>query len=61
MSRPLRMEYAGALYHVTSRGDRQEYIYEEYADRRLFLSVLGDVCLSYTGVSRIISMAKDKT
>jgi len=56
MSRPLRMEYAGALWHVTSRGDRQED-----AERRLFLSVLGDVFLSYTGVSRIISMAKDKT
>ena len=24
MARPLRIEYAGALYHVTSRGDRQE-------------------------------------
>ena len=47
MSRPLRMEYAGTLYHVTSLGDRQEDIYEEDADRRLFLSVLGGVCLSY--------------
>jgi putative transposase len=46
MSRPLRIEYAGALYHITSRGDRQEDIYEEDANRRLFLSVLGDVCLS---------------
>jgi len=24
MARPLRIEFAGALYHVTSRGDRQE-------------------------------------
>ena len=46
MSRPLIMEYAGALYHGTSRGDRQEDSYEEDADCRLFLSVLGDVCLS---------------
>jgi hypothetical protein len=23
MSRPLRLEFAGALYHVTSRGDRR--------------------------------------
>ena len=50
MSRPLRMEYAGALYHVTSRGDRQEDSYEEDADPRLFLSVLGDVCISYNWV-----------
>lgn len=37
MSRPLRLEFAGALYHVTSRGDRQEDIYDDDADRRLFL------------------------
>ena len=24
MARPLRIEYAGALYHVTARGDRRE-------------------------------------
>ena len=53
MSRPLRMEYAGALYHATSLGDRQEDIYEEGADRRLFLSVLGDVCLSYNWFSNM--------
>ena len=27
MARPLRLEYAGALYHVTFRGDRREDIY----------------------------------
>ena len=43
MSRPLRIEYGGALYHVTSRGDRQERIYEDDEDRRAFLTVLGDV------------------
>ena len=24
MARPLRLEFAGALYHVTSRGNRQQ-------------------------------------
>ena len=33
MSRPLRLEYAGALYHVTSRGDRREDIYLDDEDR----------------------------
>jgi hypothetical protein len=33
MSRPLRIEFDGALYHVTSRGDRQELIYEDDQDR----------------------------
>ena len=47
MSRPLRLEFAGALYHVTSRGDRQEDIYENDADRISFLKLLGDVCGNY--------------
>jgi len=33
MARPLRIEYAGALYHVVSRGDRRESIVEDDADR----------------------------
>ena len=49
MSRPLRLEFAGALYHVTSRGDRQEDIYENDADRISFLKLLGDVCGNYKG------------
>jgi REP element-mobilizing transposase RayT len=44
MARPLRIEYAGALYHVTSRGDGREAIYLEDNDRELFLGVLGEVC-----------------
>lgn len=47
MSRPLRIEFAGALYHVTSRGNRQEDIYHDDADRHLFLKTLGNVCAVY--------------
>ena len=43
MARPLRIEYSGAVYHVTSRGDRRKAIYEDDQDRRAFLTVLGDV------------------
>ena len=43
MSRPLRIEFAGAFYHVTSRGDRREVIYEEDEDREEFLGILSDV------------------
>lgn len=43
MARPLRIEYAGALYHVTSRRDRQEAIFEDDQDRTAFLNVLGEV------------------
>ena len=44
MSRPLRLEFAGALYHVTSRGNRREAIYDDEEDRQRFLDLLGDVC-----------------
>ena len=44
MARPLRIEFAGAVYHVTARGDGQEDIYLGDDDRRLFLEVLGEVC-----------------
>jgi putative transposase len=44
MSRPLRLEYAGALYQVTSRGDRREGIYLDDADRECFMAVLSEVC-----------------
>ena len=44
MARPLRLEYAGALYHVTSRGDRQESIYRDDDDREDWLAVLAQVC-----------------
>jgi putative transposase len=43
MSRPLRIEFAGGLYHVTSRGDGREAIFLTEEDRRLFLSVLSEV------------------
>lgn len=50
MARPLRLEFAGALYHVTSRGDRREVIYEDDDDRLAFLSVLERVCGTYNWV-----------
>lgn len=43
MARPLRIEFPGALYHVTSRGDRRETIFEDNEDRRMFLGTLAEV------------------
>ena len=40
MARPLRIEYAGAVYHVTSRGNRQDPVYQDDGDRAAFLEVL---------------------
>jgi putative transposase len=39
----LRIEYPGALYHLTSRGDRQEAIFDDDQDRTAFLIVLNEV------------------
>lgn len=44
MARPLRIEVAGGLYHVTSRGDRREDIYLDDGDRRAWLEIFGAVC-----------------
>ncbi len=51
MARPLRLEFAGALYHVTPGGDRREPIYEEDADRSAFLDILGTVVEDFNWVA----------
>lgn len=50
MTRPLRLEYSGALYHVTSRGDRRGAIYRDDSDRTAWLSVLAEACSRYNFV-----------
>jgi len=50
MSRPLRIEFAGALYHITSRGDRREDIFENDTDRASFLSILDNTSGIYAWV-----------
>ncbi|MDD2337129.1 MAG: transposase [Geobacteraceae bacterium] len=43
MARPLRIEFPGAVYHVTSRGNARADVFEDDADRELFLKILGQV------------------
>ncbi|MEP6503295.1 MAG: transposase [Betaproteobacteria bacterium] len=40
MARALRIEFPGAVYHVTSRGDRQEAIFVDDEDRRRLLELV---------------------
>ena len=47
MARPLRIEFVGALYHVTSRGNAQDDIYLTDADRNTFLDLLKNTNLRY--------------
>jgi len=41
----LRIQNAGARYHVMSRGDRREAIFYDDTDRVEFLRTLGQACL----------------
>jgi len=47
MTRPLRLEFPGALYHVTSRGNARAAIYADDADRERFLALLTQVVQRY--------------
>ena len=40
MSRPLRIEFPGAVYHVTARGDRRESIFADDEDRGALLGIV---------------------
>jgi hypothetical protein len=54
MTRPLRVEFTGALYHSTSRGDRREAIFEDDQDRERFLGLPAEVVSRYNWVCRSI-------
>lgn len=44
MARPLRLELAGAVYHVSALGNGGQPIFRGPADSALLLDVLGEVC-----------------
>jgi len=47
MARPLRLEYPGAVWHVTSRGNNREDIYRDDEDRLMFLSIFAEAVRRY--------------
>ena len=47
MARPLRIEYPGALYHITTRGNARRPIFKDDRDRFLFLDILHRVSDRY--------------
>jgi putative transposase len=50
MARLLRLEFPGALYHVTSRGNQRGNIFDDNDDRRQFLLVLQEVFHRYNWI-----------
>ena len=49
MPRSVRIEYNGAVYHVMSRGDHGEVIFNGDDDRRMLLETLAEMCVR-TGI-----------
>lgn len=47
MARPLRIEYPGAVYHLTSRGNAFNDIYRDEIDRANFLDILNEIAKRY--------------
>jgi REP element-mobilizing transposase RayT len=44
MARPLRIEYAGAKYHVMARGNQGRSLFRDDEDRHRWLATLGEAC-----------------
>lgn len=47
MARPLRIQFEGAVYHITSRGNARQDIFLDDQDRTAFLEVLAESVLRY--------------
>lgn len=47
MARPLRIEYEGAFYHLTARGNEKKAIFRDDNDRKVFFEYLKEQVLRY--------------
>ncbi len=47
MARPLRINYPGAFYHITSRGNERKPVFKSNIDREKFLEYLESATLRY--------------
>jgi putative transposase len=47
MARPLRIQFAGGIYHVTARGNGRQTLFVDDVDHEHFLAVLADVAAHY--------------
>ena len=50
MSRPLRIEYPGAVYHITSRGNEKKPVFKDDTDRQNFLNTIQHVKKRYNWI-----------
>ena len=59
MARPLRLEFAGGLYHVTSRGVRREDIFTGDEDRLAWRGIFADVCERFNWICHAYCLMSD--
>ena len=53
MARPLRIEYAGAFYHITSRANELKKVFKSQRDRERFLSYLESATERYGAIIHV--------
>ena len=47
MARALRIQYPGALYHITNRANERKALFEDDVDRDAFLEILSQSAHTY--------------
>ena len=52
MARPLRIEYSGAFYHITSRGNERKAVFKSERDREKLLFYLGSATERYAATEK---------
>ncbi len=50
MARQIRIEFPGAVYHITSRGNSRLPIFKHANDKKLFLTILAQVVVRYNWI-----------
>ena len=56
MARSLRIEYPGAYYHITSRGNERKAIFKNKSDRNKFLTYLKSAYLRYGAIIHVFCL-----
>ena len=56
MARPLRIEFPGAVYHITSRGNEKQNIFLDDVDRKVFLKTLSEVVKTHNWLCHVYSL-----
>jgi REP element-mobilizing transposase RayT len=59
MARPLRIEFPGAFYHITSRGNERKPIFYDGGDRTRFLHYLNSATERYSAVIHTYCLMKN--